>query len=286
MQTGPREKKKKISIRFVPNKVAGSKVIKRKNKKFYPAYVGVTFNRKTTTFPYEQSSLFQWFMDEEGENFICVTKPNEEIIQSLDKSRMNKNLDRLTAKLIQQIEYEYGVFGDKYRIAGVHQRVLQYDKKLSVLISKEIEEEFLEFLKDRLTYRQFSDVEAWKQEQSKKDLWFSLFPSDILFYLTEKAKLLSLSDIPVFIREKIYVFSSFLSYQEFRSSLDTHTKILSLFDWLSDPTIQSSFLNYISQDLEELQEIKSYLLLENIYPSKTLEYLQSILNRVVNNISK
>lgn len=287
MQTGPSGKKKKISIRFVPNKTAGSKIIKRKNNVFYPAYVGVTFNRKTTTFPYEQSNFFQWFMDEEGENFICIAKPNEEIMQDLDKSRMDKNLNRLTDRLIKQIEYEYGVYGDKYSIAGIHQRLQHYDKKISVLIGKEIDEEFLEFLKDKLTYRQFSDMEAWGEEQSKRDLWFSLHnPLTLAYYLVEEAKLLTISDLPIAIREKMYYFSLFLSYQIFRSSGGTHLEIMSLFDWFSNPATHSSFLNYTSQDLVEFQEEKAYLLLDDVSPSKALKYLQAVLTNAIAKVSK
>lgn len=282
MQTGPREKKKKITIRFVPNKTGGAKVIKYKKNVFYPAYIGVTFNRKTTKFPYDNFSIgvnfrLHWYMTEEADCYIRVKEENDEILQEVGKDVMDIKLTQLKNELSKVIDYEYKILGDRFKIAGIYNRLSsKYYLNFSFLVSEEISLELREILKDKLTYRQFTDMEAWGYARGRRDLTLISFePFALLAYLTEEIEVISVTDLPISLREKFHSLSLLVSFQAAQSER------LTLINWLSVPGCQSDFLNFIDPQSVEAKNSLASLHLDEVTGSKCLRHLQDIASHIL-----
>ncbi|NUO01361.1 MAG: hypothetical protein HUU01_12180 [Saprospiraceae bacterium] len=266
----------------MPNKTAGSRVIRYQETVFYPAYVGITFNRKTTKFPYSNDSLTsfgQWYVEDKAERFILVVK--EEVILEASKKEMDDRLNDFKTKLSKVIEYEYTTLGDRHTIVGINRRMIQYDKEFKPLMLYEIYQEFIEVLKSKLSYLHFLDVLAWGSERTRRDRRLSSTdPIGLMIYLTEEVKLIEIADIPISVKEKFYSFAVFSAFQL------SAQKTFTLFDWLANPNNQSDLLSFTANrnsislpvEIDKLQ-------VGFINPSTVLKHLQDFGVRAIDRAS-
>ena len=140
-------KEKKISIKYVLNTKVKPELSSNGTEE-YPVYIQVIFNRSMTQFPAK---------DIESSNVYYPI--------SLDKfDILYKNKSVSSKKKIEDIiKYESKIVGlEKYSLKGLAKRISKfYSLDVRIFINNYLHVSFMEPLQDKLTYRQYNEMERF-----------------------------------------------------------------------------------------------------------------------------
>ena len=238
-----KEKKKKISISYFHNLSIKPKSIK-KEKDCYPVYCQLNFNGKNTKF---SPSL----------SFGIISKKQFDslFIQKVDKT-FNKEILEFEKRLREIIKFEFQKLGTRFRLAGISNRLIFYNK--------EIDKTILEYCK--------SQIDKWAQSNFSYLSYVNEFIKQPTsnsfeeFYLKIHSLQNSTPELPLIIKN---------GYIAWKKICDFNLNIAKTnnFDWLV-LNLRRDFSQYLNH------EKSSYTILgELIYsPSDNLNYLNAIDN--------
>lgn len=244
MQTGPREKKRKISIRFVPNKTASPKTVVCDERNLYPLYVRVIFNQKSNNFPYIHNlPLAQSIYVDESLEFYYIVNSAGAILRPISKAQVEADFQSHKDQLTNIITYEYRTLGDKQTVKGIYDRFIRYNISLQKILREETSKQLLDYLEDKLTFRQFRAMQEWERERTRFD---PLLPPDdpiLLINYLQKETAIDLSDLPASIRKSLYSLAVFIQFQG-NSPQQLHT----LYNWLVETKTKESFVSFLEKE--------------------------------------
>lgn len=282
MQTGPREKKKKISIRFVPNKTASTKNVMHNGINIYPLYLRVIFNQKSNHFPYIHNlPLVQTiYTDDNADSFFIVNSAGA-VVKSIAKEQIEADFQVYEDQLTHIIRYEYKILGDKQTVKGIYDRFIKYSTPLQKLFREDVSNQLLDFLEDKLTFRQFKEMQEWERQRIRSNPLLSPDdPIQLIKYLQKETNV-DVSDFPISIRQHLYSLALFIQFQEIHSKT-----VFSLYHWLIEMDIQKMFASFIEQTPSALLEASSCSQLPDLPMSTVLHCLQRIVSNRFDQILK
>ncbi|NRB50581.1 MAG: hypothetical protein HRU41_23130 [Saprospiraceae bacterium] len=242
-----RGKEKKISVKFVPNKVSKPLEPKDSKEKLFPLYIRVTFDGTSTRFPYFISlPLAQTlYISDEG-NFYMVSSDEDSTTRRLPKEQIEAETKEYTNRLKEVIRYEYGVAPlGKYHVKGIFKRFIRYNKKLKDILCEEASEALRAYLEDHLTYRRFNEM----LDYSTKNSWLYPAPlfSDYYFIHSNPETQLQLTGE---ITEKIKATAYFYLYEETQLGKNKTFVPSVLFDWIIGKSTNLAFRNFLSNPID------------------------------------
>ncbi len=281
MHTGPSGKKKKISIRFVPNKTATAKIISHEGKDLYPLYVRIVFNRRNTRFPYiyDVRRLHLIFTDEVAREFYAVNS-DDIILYALNPREVEADFAEYRKQLIEIIDYEYKTLGERQAVIGIYSRLLKYNAPLLKVLKEEASEELLDFLEDKLTMKQFKAIQEWEQNRIRLNPK-TAHPDDpiaLAEYLRQEAQI---SELPLNIRQTIYSLFILVDFEE-----SNPQSKFTLYNWLIESSLQESLVSYQDQHLGLLEEASSIANTAVMPVKDVVNVLQQVAIRVVDRMYK
>lgn len=244
---GVRGKEKKITVKFVPNKVSKPTELNGGKEKLHPLYIRVTFDSTSTRFPYFHSlPLAQTIYISDTNKFYLVSSNEEATTKQLTKEQVESETREYTERLKDVIRYEYNLANNqKYHIKGIFKRFVRYGQKLGDILQKEASFSFRSYLEDHLTYRNFIEMEDY----SAKNSWLSPSPlfSDYYFIHMNLSQKVPLTDsIKNMIKSIIY----FCLFEESEANKGKETRPFVLFDWVINRSAIEAFKEFLSKSLD------------------------------------
>ncbi len=243
MHTGPSGKKKKISIRFVPNKTASPKTVVYDERNLFPLYVRVIFNQKSNNFPYIHNlPLAQSIYADESLELFYIVNSAGAVVRPILKAQVEADFQSYKDQLTNIISYEYQILGDKQTVKGIYDRFIRYNISLRKVFREETSKQLLDFLEDKLTFRQFKEMQEWERQRTRSNPL--LHPDDPLLFISylQKETVIDLSDLPVSISKSLYSLTLFIQFQE------NHPQTLfTLYNWLVETEVKKLFVAYLEK---------------------------------------
>lgn len=249
-----RGKEKKVSVKFVPNKVSKPLEIKEGKEKLFPLYIRVTFDGTSTRFPYFHSlPLAQTIYISDNDEFYVVSSNEESTIKHLSKEQLEVETQEYMTRLEEVIRYEYGVVPiGKYHVKGIFKRFIRYNKELKDILSEEASKALRSHLEDHLTYRSFNEMVDYSTKSSY--LFSSPLFSDYYYIHSNLDNGIPITDeIIKMIKATVY----FHLYEAGQSSKSLTSNPPVLFDWIIRKSAITGFRKFLSNpvDLQLVERI-------------------------------
>lgn len=279
-------KQKKITVKFFLNK-KGTKSIDYHPDTVFPVYVQVTFNRKTTYFPFS----------------VLSNDAYNDLMTESDFAEEQKKMKSLLINVEKIIRYEINKTGeDKFELKGLSSKIQFYSIPLFHYVLLFVAFEFREFLKDNLIYRELETIE--NNFHAPIDFFVNIDSTNnfklIIHYLSSFnfKDIFDLNEVFNFeLQDKLYLIFKLMHFfvHNYKSTFSTK-----IYDWLILENVQSKLIDYIDEkpglsepvdslldELGEKEKLKSInSILESLESMDKLEIINYITNLIKTNSRK
>lgn len=234
-------REKKIGFHYSLYKAAKYADLNEKGETSYPLAINVTYNRKSTKFPYTPEFASKSYFTE------------QELAEGIEDSSIVKRIEYIVEKVVR---YESNIVGDKYQIKGIKDRIDNYTNYVHPILDSYIVDKLKHSLGDFFSYNEFSKLndvhsEALVSPEGTKmyleDIslfWeYSLFDG-INFTIKEKLSELMIEDLVAFSLLQLYL--DFYGYKVTDVGGD-----MMLLDWILIPSVKLRFKEFIKSNLLE-----------------------------------
>lgn len=239
-------KEKKITTKYILNTKVKPEIVNGTEK--YPIYVQVIFNRSMTQFPAQDL-----------ETHIIKSPASIHAFNSY----YTENRQVTNKKKIEDIiKYESKIVGiENYNLKGLAKRISSfYNKDVRIFIADYLYNSFSEPLEDKLTYRQYSEMEKFKMNNlgfnrnKDMDFFFSYFDKDILSYYHLHSHLVTVAslfekDTRKLLDAAIHLEAYYwYNMENLRSETIPYPSSFSFYDWIISKSAVTFLSFWMNQD--------------------------------------
>jgi hypothetical protein len=188
--TGLKMKQKKIGITYFLNHRLKPHRDSEENR--YPVYARIVFNRTSTIIPFPMYSYLFGMTEEEYKDAFG---------KRLDKD-VNEQIAYFEREVNQIVRFEYSVLGEKYRVAGLADKLSSYQQPISTHIGRFIKAEFREFIHPKILEKQLDRI------------CHDAMAFEDCFYIAQDLLIPELKSIlPLSLKNKIIAYSEFKAFE-------------------------------------------------------------------------